>query len=75
MKPPWNRAQDGPPSVEWDQSPLAWPGPALVDLHDGHGTTWRKTAGGYWPDCKCHGERVRSLEERHGVVQFRSGVR
>ncbi len=55
----WNRKQDGPPPVEWDQAPLAWPGPALVDLHDGRGTTWRKTAGGFWPDCRCHGQLVR----------------
>lgn len=43
-------------STAWDrQRDPRWSGPALVDLHDGKGTTWKKTPQGeYYPDCPCH---------------------
>ncbi len=51
----WNRQQDGAPPIEWDQRAPRYVGDALVDIHGGQGTTWRKDANGaYYPDCDCH---------------------
>lgn len=39
----------------WGETPPLYIGDALVDLHGGAGTAWRRTpAGAYWPDCDCH---------------------
>ena len=39
----------------WGEPGPLYVGDALVDLHNGAGTPWRRDElGRYWPDCDCH---------------------
>lgn len=43
------------PVRDWGEPKPLWYGQALIDLHNGKGTAWKKDRyGRYYPDCDCH---------------------